>query len=357
MKVGTITFHWATNYGAVLQAYALQQYLKQNGYDTEIINYIPFRVRLIQTILSLKNLKLAELVKEKKINKFRKEALDISIKTYFTNRSLNKKCHEYDVYICGSDQIWNESFIHYSENKPNLSYYLNFVKSEKTRISYAASFGTNKLNSKIIDLVKPELEKFKSIGVRENTGKVIIENMGLNATLVVDPTLLLERESYERLIEDRKVKEQYHLFSYILHENQIEAEKIGKHIYSKYFNINVDKKYNHEPIGIIEWLYNVKNARFVLTNSFHGTIFAILFQKPFIVIPVEGSNMNNRITTLLTSVGLENRIIDGFNENKIDRLMKEPIDWERVESRVKLLRTGSVEFLEKALESSKVDFK
>jgi len=74
-----------------------------------------------------------------------------------------------------------------SEDSPNLSYYLKFVKSEKVRISYATSFGTNKLNSKIIDLVKPELEKFKSIGVRENTGKAIVEKMGLNATLVIDP--------------------------------------------------------------------------------------------------------------------------------------------------------------------------
>jgi len=134
------------------------------------------------------------------------------------------------------------------------------------------------------------------------------------------------------------------------------ADNIDKHIFNKYFNKKTDKMYNQEPIGIVDWLYNIKNCRFVSTNSFHGTIFAIIFNKPFIVIPVEGSNMNNRITTLLTSVGLENRIIDSFNENKIDRLMKETIDWERVDIRVKQLRKGSVEFLGKALERSKVDF-
>jgi len=356
MKVGTITFHWATNYGAVLQAYALQEYLKLNKYETEIINYIPIKTRLSQIITNIKTIRISELIKEARINEFRNKFLCLSKKTYLTNRKLVKNCHEYDVYVCGSDQIWNESFILYSENEPNLSYFLNFVKSDKARISYATSFGTNKLNSKIIDLVKPELEKFKSIGVRENTGKVIIEDMGLNATLVVDPALLLERESYEKLIKNTKIKEEYQLFSYILHENQIIADKIDKHIFKKYFNKKIDKMYNQEPIGIVEWLYNIKNCKFVSTNSFHGTIFAIIFNKPFIVIPVEGSNMNNRITTLLTSVGLENRIIDGFDENKIDRLMKEPIDWERVENRVEQLRKGSVEFLEKTFESSKVDF-
>lgn len=356
MKIATVTFHWATNYGAVLQAFALQQYLKINGYETEIINYIPFKLKCREIISHVKHINVKWIFKEYRINKFRKYYLTLSKKKYHTSSELTKECHNYDVYICGSDQIWNEWFVLSSEDSPNLSYYLKFVKSEKVRISYATSFGTNKLNSKIIDLVKPELEKFKSIGVRENTGKAIVEKMGLNATLVIDPTLLLERESYEKLICNTKIKEEYQLFSYILHENQIMADNIDKHIFNKYFNKKTDKMYNQEPIGIVDWLYNIKNCRFVSTNSFHGTIFAIIFNKPFIVIPVEGSNMNNRITTLLTSVGLENRIIDSFNENKIDRLMKETIDWERVDIRVKQLRKGSVEFLGKALERSKVDF-
>lgn len=350
MKIGTITFHWGINYGAVLQAYALQQYLKQNQYDTEIINYIPFRVKLIQTIIRVKNLKISEFVKEKRINRFRKQCLNLSRKTYYTNSSLIKKCHDYGVYICGSDQIWNESFALFAEGRPTLSYYLNFVKTDKTRISYATSFGTNKLSPKVINLVKPELKKFKNISVRENTGKAIIQDMGFQATLVVDPTLLLEREPYENLIENKRIKEQYQLFSYILHKNQTTANAINDYVFDKYFNKSVDKKYNQEPIGIIEWLYNVKNSRFVLTNSFHGAIFAIIFHKSFIVIPVEGSKMNDRITTLLSSVGLENRIIDRFNENEIDKLMKETIEWEQVDSKVQQLRKSSVEFLQKALE-------
>lgn len=349
MKISTITFHWATNYGAVLQAYALQKHLKLNAYETEIINYIPFRVRLIQTIMNIKNLKVSEFVKEYKINKFRQQCLSLSRKTFHTNSSLVKKYHDYDVCICGSDQIWNEFFVLSAERKPTLSYYLNFVGHEKTRISYATSFGTNKLSPEVINLAKPELAIFKDISVRENTGKAIIEDMGFNATLVVDPTLLLESKIYENLIAKENIKKHYQLFSYILHDNQITADKINNYIFDNFFDKSIDKKYNKQPIGLIEWLYNVKNSRFVLTNSFHGAIFGIIFHKPFIVVPVEGSKMNDRIITLINSVGLESRIVDTFDKNKIDKLMQETIDWEIVDSQLQVLRKSSAEFLEHSL--------
>lgn len=352
MKIGTITFHWATNYGAVIQAYALQEYLRLNNFETEIINYIPLKIKLIQILVNIRRFRITELIKEIKINEFRKEFLMLSKNTYLTNKKLIKKCQNYDIYICGSDQIWNESFTQYSEFKPNLSYYLNFTKIDKTRVAYAASFGVDVLSPAVKNLVKPDLERFNSISVREFTGKEIIEEMNLIASLVVDPTLLLERDAYEKVIKTRKSKIEYQLFSYILHTNQLTANKVDKYIFSKYFDKDIDKKYNQEPIGIVDWLNSVKNCKLVLTNSFHGVVFAIIFNKKFIVIPVEGSNMNNRVTTLLHSVGLENRIIDSFNESKIDDLMNEPIEWEQVESRVNELREGSIEFLKKALGSS-----
>ena len=353
MKIGTITFHWASNYGAVLQAFALQRYLLINGYDTEIINYIPFRIKFYQILSNVKNMRVNNQIKEYRINKFRKQCLKVSSQKYYTNNNLIKKCHEYDVYICGSDQVWNESFTLTAEGKSTLSYYLNFVNTNKTRISYATSFGTDKLTSKVINLIKPELEKFKSIGVRENTGKEIINNMGLQATLVADPTLLLRRESYEKLIENKNIKEQYQLFSYILHNNQIIASSINDYVFDNYFDKKVDKKYNQEPIGIFEWLYNVQNANLVLTNSFHGTIFSIIFHTPFIVVPVKGSEMNDRIKTLLNSICLENRIVDRFDKNDIDKLMQESINWDRVDNKVQQLRRSSIEFLDKVLQNIK----
>ncbi|MHB8126270.1 MAG: polysaccharide pyruvyl transferase family protein [Desulfitobacteriaceae bacterium] len=352
MKIGTITFHWATNYGAVLQAYALQQYLKQNQYETEIIDYIPFRVKIIQTIMHIKNLKISEFIKEYKINKFRERFLNLSEKKFYTNSNLIKDCHSYDCYICGSDQVWNEYFTLFAEGKLTLSYYLNFVKKGKTRISYATSFGTDKLSQKVIDLVKPELEKFKSISVREITGKAIIENIGLQAILVVDPTLLIDKETYEKLFEDRKINDAYQLFAYILHQNQTTAHAITDYIYDKYFDAEKDKRYGQDPIGIIEWLYGIKNAKFVVTNSFHGAIFSIIFHTPFIVVAVEGSGMNNRITTLLDTVGLNERIIGTLDNTIIDSLITESIDWNQVDERVRSSRKVSSDFLRRALDAN-----
>lgn len=349
MKIGTITFHWATNYGAVLQAYALQQHLKLNHYDTEIINYIPIRVKIKQTIACLKTLKVAELIKENRFRKFRKECLVLSNETYYSNRSLNNKCLNYDACICGSDQVWNEWFALFAEGKPTLSYYLNFVKSGTLRISYATSFGTNKLSKEAMEILKPELEKFTKISVREKEGITILENMGIKSTLVVDPTLLLDSNMYIELFACKNIQKSFPLFSYILHENQSTAEQAKEYIFNKYFDARLDKKYNNQPVGIYEWLYNIKNTRLVLTNSFHGAIFSILFHKPFIVIPVQASNMNDRITTLLSSTGLENRMLFDYNENEMDRIMQETIDWVQVDRKVKQLKKDSVDFLETAL--------
>jgi hypothetical protein len=353
MRIGTITFHWATNYGAVLQAYALQHFLKQKQFETEIINYIPLRIKLIQTLLRIKNMEFSEFMREKRMNSFRKQFLDLSSITYYTNNSLIKRCHDYDAYICGSDQIWNESFALNAEGKPTLSYYLNFVKSEKCRVSYATSFGTDRLSVEVIKLVKPELEKFQSISVREKTGEEIIRNMDLEATLVVDPTLLLDKDDYECLIEGKEFKEEYQLFSYILHKNQATANAINEYIFDKFFNRNLDKKYNQEPIGMYEWLYNMKHAQFVVTNSFHGAIFSILFHTPFVVVPVENSGMNDRITTLLNTIGLSDRIIDTIDKLKLDRLIAEEIKWTEVDEKIMNLRKKSIEFLENALSADK----
>ncbi len=172
--------------------------------------------------------------------------------------------------------------------------------------------------------------------------------MGFEATLVVDPTLLLDKNAYECLIEKKVFNKEYQLFSYILHKKAT-ANAISEYIFDKFFNRNTDRKYNEEPIGILEWLYNVKNSRLVVTNSFHGTIFAILFHTPFIVIPDENSGMNNRFTTLLNAVGLSGRIINTLDETKIDRLVAEDINWHEVDDKVETLTVQSIQFLEKSL--------
>ncbi|WP_169891051.1 polysaccharide pyruvyl transferase family protein [Litchfieldia alkalitelluris] len=349
MKVGTITFHWATNYGAVLQAFALQQYIISLGYQTEIINYIPFKVKATGILANIKNIRINELIKEKRINKFRKNNLALSTKTFYSNKELVEKCTDYNVLICGSDQVWNEWFLLHSENDVNKSYYLNFAKDKDVRISYATSFGTNELKSEVSEIIAPELKKFKNIGVRENTGKDIVGKLGLQATRVVDPTLLVDKSIYENLLINKKNKKTVQLFSYILHENQNLAHQIKDYLYNDKLNGFRDNLYNNEPIELIDWLYKIKNAKFVVTNSFHGVVFSIIFHKPFIIVPVEGSKMNDRILTLLDALDLMNRKIDIYDEGLISNLYNEKIYWDMVDEKLKTLQETSREFLDNAL--------
>lgn len=349
MKIGIITFHWAVNYGAVLQAFALQKILREKDLDVEIINYKPVLVNLKQALLRIRCLDHKYFLKMIHINRFIKRNVILSKKCYLTNRQLVTSCTSYDVYICGSDQIWNTSFTLKAEGKPTLSYYLNFAPDNKKRISYAASFGTDSLSNDIIKLIKPELVKFSKISVREFSGKKILDDIQVNNRLVLDPTLLLDKEHYDELVLDLKNKDiNQELFVYIIHQNQLNAqiicEYIGDKLYGKKFT-----NHGNSSIGIEEWLTLIKKSEIVLTNSYHGMIFSIIYRKPFIVVPVEGTSMNNRITTLLELAGLQDRLVQEFNEEKLVYILGKKIEWKEVEEKIDLLRRESMDYLKKAI--------
>ncbi len=349
MKIGIITFHWATNYGAVLQAFALQEYLKEKGHVVEIIDYKPSRVVYLRFIGNIRRLSFVEIVREFKINRFRKQYLNLSAERFKNSAALIKAGNDYDVFICGSDQIWNESFTLCAEGGPTLSYFIDFVKDDKPRIAYAASFGTDKLSPKVVELITPELRKFKSISVRENTGVEILRKINIESTLVLDPTLLLDSEVFKVLIAGVKTEKEYKLFSHIININQLTAENIRSFICENYFKQEKNNQYAGEPIEVLEWLLCIREAQLVITNSYHGVIFSIIYHTPFIVVPVEGSNMNNRIATLLCGLGLENRIVDCVDKMKINLLREEQIKWSNVEAKLKVLRENSEKFLKNSM--------
>lgn len=343
MRIATITFHWATNYGAVLQSYALQKFLINNGYETEIINYVPNKMNIRQYIDSFKNREFHFIRKEFAIRKFRKKYLKVSRLRFGNNKYLHKAASSYDGVICGSDQVWNPFFTMGSEKTPNLSYFLNFIHDSKIKISYATSFGVNEIPPEMINQIKPCLLKFRAIGVRERTGKNIIESLGLNAQVVLDPTMLLTGNDYKCFI--KKSLKSYDVFSYILHKNQVTANLIKNYIVNTYFTKKSGVLYDNEPISIEKWLTGIRESKIVITNSFHGMVFSILFHKKFIVVPVENSGMNDRITTLLSTLGLQDRMISNFNEKEIDLIYKKEINWEFVEEKISVIRKESLEFL------------
>lgn len=342
-KISTITFHWVTNYGAVLQSYALQQYLLKLGYDTEIIDYIPLRVKGGQIAYNVRKRNTNELKKEYNISKFRRKELILSKKKYFNNKSLFKCSNKYSAVICGSDQIWNTSFTLWAEGRLTLSYYLNFLDDATKRIAYAVSFGTEKLPDEVKKPVFPEIQRFSALSAREKSGVNILSEVSNNVSLVADPTLLLEREDYEKLLHGKEYKKQ-DVFCYLLHDGQEAAEKTCEYTKAR-FNEEYTLKTARPHFGVYEWLYNIKNSNIIVTNSFHGVVFSIIFHKQFIVLPVENSGMNDRLFTLLEKTGLSDNLLETYDPEKIEKIITSPINYENVDMLWSEFVHSSKEFL------------
>ena len=339
-KIGILTFHWATNYGAVLQAYALQNYLSLAGFDTEVIDYRPGRVLFIQQITHLKNRSYHR--KERALRQFRKK-LRLSPETIYWSSKLKTILDKYDYVIAGSDQVWNPSFTLGAEGKPTLSYFFPECPLDTKRISYAASFGVEKVCEEYIKYVKPELSQFSAISVRERSGQEIIRSLGMDAEIVCDPTLLLTQEDYRDLSEEVRANAP-RVFNYILHGHG-EAVKIAAYVEK----CVQDASQPTELFGLNEWLYCIQHSEVVVTNSFHCVMLSIILNKPFIAVLIKGSGMNDRIQTILADTGLANRAIDTYNETAIDALLAAPFQWEQVNVKLGNLREHGSMFLKEVL--------
>lgn len=341
MKIGTITFHWANNYGAVLQAFALQQFLLKNGYDTEVLDYKPGKLyfrEIIRDAITDSN----KLKKRKKIQKFIKKNLHVSHKSTYHSNAI-PKLNDYDTIICGSDQIWNEWILFHAENEPCLAYYLGTVPDNVKKISYAASFGTNTLKDKTKEIVYPVLSDFRGISVRENTAIEMLKDINISAIRVCDPTLLLCADDYKTLLTNSTVQSKK-VFPFILHKGQTNANNIVNYV-KKLFDDTSDIK---QSLEVSEWLSSIDNCDIVVTNSFHATVFAILFHKNFITLPVEGKDMNDRIITLLITVGLSDHFC--MNSENIDSCINDNIDWDSVDKRINEIKKESSTWLINCIE-------
>ena len=349
MKIGIITFHWATNYGAVLQTFALQEVLENMGYDVDIINYKPkqyddsiysfFRFRKFLCLNSyIKNRR-----KEKSIEKFRVDKLHRT-KRYYTEKSLVSLSDEYNAIITGSDQVMNPSFLMHGEGSASTAYFLGFVRGECKRIAYAVSFGVTEYPSNLRQKGTELLKGFSAISVRENTGIDICKSMGYaNATLVPDPTLLLDKHMLHSLLPLRSDKKNS-IFVYMLHNRNSFINKLNLLRDTCEFKYSVDE-------GITEWLSHIYYSKAMITNSFHGMVFCLHFHIPFVIVLKTATNkgMNDRFFTLLECCHLLNRITTELEFN-IDILNIE-IDWNFVDEQINQLRKVGVNFLQNSLKN------
>lgn len=353
MKIGIMTFHRAANYGAVLQAYALQFYLTKMGNEAKIMDY---RCKSIENVhspfyfLYIKGLKNrikqflrwpVKLHKKKIFNHFLKTKIALSSRAGKRNKETLLQ-EEYDVVIAGSDQIWNPDLI-----KGDTEYLLDFVPNDTVKISYAASFGVDSLDRKNTELYRKYIGRFDKLSVREKQGMAIAASLCSKAVIhTLDPTFLLRKEEWESFMDVPECDNYILLYMIRYSDNLIKtakrlAEEKGKQLI--FISDSMRRKRGIRYVTSAtpeEWTGLFHNADCVVTNSFHGTAFSINFNKRMI-LEISGSEQkgNARITSLLDSLAIEYYCQDGILDLNRD------IDWKSVNAILDELREGSYKFL------------
>lgn len=349
MKICLITLHSIYNPGSALQAFGLQKYLLQNGYDIEVIDYRPY----YSTIGKNKIKDIARkyyISKEKKLKEkyesFIFDNLILSKVRYRTYRELICKCPKADVYMAGSDQLWN---INYDCGKDD-SYYLGFVKNGR-KISYATSVGKKVLLQAEKDYISKRIEYFNSISVREkSTSTLLTELLHRQVSWVCDPVFLLRATEYEKMTK-RLIEEPYAVV-YLSSESslldivvQSVKEKLGCKIVLMGGNITRCACDIHiKDIGPKDFLSLIRYAEVVVSSSFHATAFSHIFHKKFgVILPIGNGE---RIESLLNLSGLSNRIIK--SKDDVANIYLD-IDYESIDNCLNSFVEESKEYLRKAL--------
>lgn len=358
-KISFITVHVGSNFGSILQAIATSQLLKSIGYRVELINYIPERVsfhyymkgalsNVKRFIWRLFNLPVF-FVNRKVYDDFLRKNCNVSSPIY-SKDDFNSKCPKADVYLTGSDQVWN------SKHNQGLDTHYYFGGVDGVKIAYASSFGTTKLPDDEYEQVKCLLKEYKAISVREKSAVNILSTMGYEAAQVLDPTFMLDRNKWKQFMSDRLVKEPYILMYLpynIVDKNIIykTARKISQKHNLKVITFSWDyftDGYADKTMRFCnpgDFLSLMYYAEYIITNSFHGTAFSINLNKQFWVYMPSG--FGTRIKSIVDLCDLNNRLL----ENEIDDYrIDENIDYEPVNLILERERKKAIDFLKKSID-------
>ena len=339
-KVAIITIE-SLNFGNRLQNYALQQVLIAEGCEVETLH------RNTKMTGFKTNIKcIVQNIFKTKASRFRQFDLFINFSKLTVGRD-DFPCDLsdcYDYFVVGSDQVWNP---HYDFVAGRCDF-LTFARDDK-KISYAASFGVSKIPLERKEEYAKNLRKFKAISVREKQGIEIVKELtGRNATLVLDPTLMLDENEWKKVEKKPNCcpKNKY-IFVYALGDKSDQFKMTIEHKQVKYeiFDVRLVQKNGKElPIGPSEFLYLIRNSEMVLTDSFHATVFSIIFHKKFITFNRPGLNMNSRIESLAELLGVKNRLTKYGNLD-----CEAEVNYENIDKILKEERRKSIEFLKVAL--------
>ncbi len=362
MKAGVITFHSANNYGATLQTWALQKVLKDYGIEASVIHYHPDIIdKLYDPMMmkqgfkrSLKKLELSifhrqSLLRYQKCQSFLQKNFNLT-GDFRTYDELVYAKLDLDAYIVGSDQVWNPK--HIGGYDP--AYYLEFAQPGKKKIAYAASIGSDFIDPKYKDRMREALSGYTGISVRESSIKDALQELcEKKIKVVLDPTMLLVKEDYEEIKVPSNRKEPY-ILVYMIEKNEqviAFANKIsvalGLPVIQRRnvagFTNELESFYTADAgefIGLIE------GAEYVITNSFHGTVFSILYEKPF--VSMLHSDTGSRTVDLLTGLGLQSHILYDIVDF-IDFSMFRITQPRQLRTKIEDLKKSSTEFLVKSL--------
>lgn len=370
MKIGILTLPFNNNYGGYLQCYALLSVLQQMGHSVEIIRRIhnkrPLKKRALSLIKNLIRYLSGQKVyiiipnqmkefqyKGQQMMPFVEKFLQpISIPLDNSQAFYAYVKNRFDAIFVGSDQVWRPEYGPCIQD-----YFLCGVKDpDLKRVSYAASFGTSNpmfTDQELSDCGKA-ISLFKAVSVREQSGLDVFDRFEWeipDATVVLDPTMLLSKDDYLRLLSSKTSIAEGKIFSYILdsnYETQSVLQQISALTDLRVYNI-IDsvmwKKYSYQMPSIEDWLAGIRDCELVVTDSFHGTVFSIIMNKPFYVC-VNSSRGSDRFETLLGLFGLKNRMV--FSSQKNIDLLK-PIDWLPVNLKLKEEVLKSKDFISNCL--------
>lgn len=331
--VGIMTWLHNGNYGTVLQAYALQQYLRKQGYSVTNIDFNASTTEKVKNLLYrgnsaklfLEKFDIAmtqrsadsekQKVKERRFQEFINNNFNLT-KRISTYKSLSQYSDCFESYVCGSDQIWSPVLL-------NTPYYFDFVSDNRKKIAYACSFGVSSVPLRKSRIITELLKRYDRISVREQNGQKIIKDLiGVDVPTTVDPVFLLDDREWDKIAKDSCIAGEY-VFAYFLTYNSsyIElAKKVARKLDVKLVMVPVTKEeYNVEAelaqdVGPAEWIGLIKNAKVVLTDSFHGCVFSLLYEKPILIFKrfadSNKESQNSRIYTLIKQYGLQDRLVD-----------------------------------------------
>lgn len=386
MNICIATWYKSINYGTCLQAYGLYHFLenqKHNCYMLDRCRYFSIYNPLDWIIILekvIKHWRLRKLYKKEQslINDLQKEnidgfskreqLIDDFTKTYQMTNLLNKDdyinlANKCDVFITGSDQIWNPS--HFSRE-----YLLNFVPNDKKKIAYSSSFGVKSVTGYYAKVYKKLLSRFNSIGVREADGIKIVKDLtNKQAKVVLDPTMLLTQKEWNELTKQASISNEIQsLKNYVLcyfvgntvnywsTVNKLK-QKLNKDIVIIPYNAD---SYKQEGIinietGPKEFLWLIKHCDLLCTDSFHATVFANIFNSNYCVFKrfkdTSKESQNSRLDTLLNMFDLKERFIEANDTDNLSKIINTPIDWHKINDILDKKRANSINFLLNSIEA------